>query len=174
MTTDATVEAVARAIEELLCPLDASEKRAIQYRREDARKIVRAALVALDAAGYAVVPREPTQEMIYAGDTASEYASDFLDPDGGCSHTAPQCGRAVWVAMIEAVGRTTAPKMVAVAEAASEFLDLSDPEVRRSLAPNDKERLRFALECLKVGATNEAEVIIRLVVEGENLNDQRP
>lgn len=90
MTDPKIIEAVARALSEasvsmqdhegvtnpthlLLEDLPAREQR---WMRAFALASISAHLSALTAAGYAVVPREPTKAMLLAGETASENAHD--------------------------------------------------------------------------------------------------
>jgi hypothetical protein len=69
---------------------------------------VRAALAALDAAGFVVVPKEPTKEMILAGDTELdnfEDESSSSDIDGNrydYTHRREGWERGVYQAMLAA------------------------------------------------------------------------
>ena len=46
--------------------------------------------------------REPSKEMIYAGDSVSEDAGEIWEPSAGIRYGGPQCGRDVWQAMVNA------------------------------------------------------------------------
>ena len=107
MTDPATVEKVARALEKLMGPVVGSPEyladpvkraRAEKRLRDAAMSQALAALAAHEAAikeaGMAVVPREPTEAMVWAGDEAAQTCI-VDDPCG-------KAGAHVWADMIAA------------------------------------------------------------------------
>ena len=93
--TESMVEKVARAIwEETRTKWDEREIAGTTAgTRANYKRIASAAMKAM---------REPTKEMIYAGDSVSEDAGEIWEPSAGISYDGPQCGRDVWLAMIDA------------------------------------------------------------------------
>ena len=59
-------------------------------------------LAEITAAGYAVVPREPTREMLEDGNTVTEDAGDICEPSHGISYNGPSCALECWQAMLAA------------------------------------------------------------------------
>jgi len=47
--------------------------------------------------------REPTREVIEAGNVVSEDAGGIWEPSDGISYDGPSCGLEVWQAMIDAI-----------------------------------------------------------------------
>lgn len=47
--------------------------------------------------------REPTREMIEAGNTVTQDAGDVWEPSHGISYGGPSCGLECWQAMIDAI-----------------------------------------------------------------------
>lgn len=92
MITDAMVDAVVQAIDPV-CDGDA-----LLTSRERA---ARAALTAIEAAGYVIVPREPTREMLDAAYKATALTGDF--PRGALS--ARNKMRSRWAAMLAAAAK---------------------------------------------------------------------
>lgn len=69
--------------------------------QERARRYARDAIMALHIAGYVIVPKIPTDEMIYAGSEGSKDPSGNMYESGGFSrHLIPYC----WASMID-IGR---------------------------------------------------------------------
>lgn len=81
--------------EEWLIPGD------IEAMDERGLNLADAILSDLDAQGLVIVPREPTREMIEAGNTVTEDAGDIWEPSEGISYSGPSCGLECWQAMLE-------------------------------------------------------------------------
>lgn len=85
------VEAMADALYE------EARSRGSRRNREFFRYDATAALTALEAKGWAVVPREATDEMLHAG-ALVEISTDFDEPGRDVGYAA----REVWIAMLSA------------------------------------------------------------------------
>ena len=63
------------------------------------RTAVSAVLADIEAQGFVVVPREPTEAMVRSGGAAFDYPSLYM---GGSSETGKRKARSIWSAMIDA------------------------------------------------------------------------
>lgn len=63
------------------------------------RRAVDAILADIEAQGFVVVPREPTEAMVRSGGAAFDHPSLYM---GGSSETGKRKARAIWSAMIGA------------------------------------------------------------------------
>jgi len=70
-----------------------------EYQRTHYMNEAQAALAAIEAAGFMVVPVEPTEAMVHQGGSAFDHPSLYM---GGPSHTGKRKADAIYRAMIAA------------------------------------------------------------------------